>query len=50
MTVIDVNLAVARRFSVVVGYHTRHEDNAFIRALHVKPDDRTFTTGVRLTL
>jgi hypothetical protein len=46
----DVNIAVARRFSVAVGYQARHEDNAFIRALHVKPYDRSFTTGIRFTL
>jgi hypothetical protein len=43
----DVNVAVAKRFSVAVGYHANHEDNAFIRALHVKPYDRSFTTGIR---
>jgi hypothetical protein len=46
----DVNIAVARRFSVAVGYNARHEDNAFIRALHVKPYDRSFTTGMRFTI
>jgi hypothetical protein len=46
----DVDIAVARRFSVAVGYHARHEDNAFIRALGVKPYDRSFTTGIRFTI
>ncbi len=46
----DVNVAVSRRFSVAVDYHARHEDNAFIRALNVKPYDRTFTLGIRFSM
>jgi hypothetical protein len=46
----DVNIAVGRRFSVAVDYHARHEDNAFIRALNVKPYDRTFTVGLRFSI
>jgi hypothetical protein len=46
----DLNVAVAKRFSLALGYQARHDDNAFVRALGVKSDDRTFTTGIRLTL
>jgi len=30
---------------LAVGYQARHDDNAFVRALGVKSDDRTFTDG-----
>ena len=46
---VGANVPVAKWFSVTVGYRYKQEDNGYVRALHVSPSDRSFTTGFRFS-
>lgn len=46
----DFNIPVSKRVSLAPSYRIRDEDNDVIRALGVKPQDRTFSFGVRVSI
>jgi putative salt-induced outer membrane protein YdiY len=46
----DFNIPISKRLSVAPAYRIRDEDNDVIRALGVKPQDRTFSFGLRFSL
>lgn len=46
----DFNVPISKRFSLAPSYRIRDEDNDVIRALGVKPQDRTFALGLRFSI
>jgi len=47
---LEGNAPVSKRFSVTAAYRIREETNTYIKALRVKPMDRTFTLGIRFSI
>ena len=46
---VSLNIPVSRHFSVNTGYRFKQEDNSYVRALGVSPEDRSFTMGFRFS-
>jgi hypothetical protein len=46
----DFNIPISKRVSIAPSYRIRDEDNDVIRALGVKPQDRTLSFGLRFSI
>jgi hypothetical protein len=47
---LDLNVPIARHVSIAVGYQIKSEINRYTGILGVRPQDRSFTTGIRIVL
>jgi hypothetical protein len=47
---LDLNVPSSRRFSIAPGYRIRAENNEIIKAVGVKPQDRTLSIGIRVSI
>jgi hypothetical protein len=46
----DFNIPISKKVSLAPSYRIRDEDNDVIRAIGVKPQDRTFSFGLRVSI
>ena len=47
---LDLNVPLSKRFSIAPGYRIRAENNEIIKAVGVKPQDRTLSIGIRVSI
>jgi len=47
---LDLNVPIAKRIAIAIGYQIKWEINQYTRILSVRPQDRMLTTGIRIVL